>query len=155
MSLALAARLAGVDGEPGRVRQDLNAIWYSYPFTRKAGTMVQKIDVQLVDDIDGSEAAENVKFALDGFDYEIDLSAQNAAALRSVLADYIASGRRKQRDPAGTERPRARTGQGRTDPKVARMRAWAEERGLRIGKNGRIPAYIEAEYDAAHPRPAS
>ena len=40
--------------------------------------MAQKVFVSLVDDIDGSEADETVEFGLDGVNYEIDLSAENA-----------------------------------------------------------------------------
>jgi hypothetical protein len=36
--------------------------------------MAQKIHVELVDDIDGSPAAETVTFGLDGTEYQIDLS---------------------------------------------------------------------------------
>ncbi len=36
--------------------------------------MVQKTTVQLVDDLDGSEAQETVSFGLDGTAYEIDLT---------------------------------------------------------------------------------
>lgn len=56
--------------------------------------MAQKINVILVDDIDGSEASETVRFGLDGASYEIDLNQANAAALRDSLALYVGSGRR-------------------------------------------------------------
>ena len=38
--------------------------------------MAQRVNVVLVDDLDGSEAAETVNFGLDGANYEIDLSAE-------------------------------------------------------------------------------
>jgi len=38
--------------------------------------------ISLVDDLDGKDADETMTFALDGIDYEIDLSGSNAAALR-------------------------------------------------------------------------
>jgi len=47
--------------------------------------MAQKIQTLLVDDIDGSEAEGTVRFGLDGAEYEIDLSAENALALRGAL----------------------------------------------------------------------
>ena len=40
--------------------------------------MAQKVQVLLVDDLDGGPAEETVSFALDGVTYEIDLNAQNA-----------------------------------------------------------------------------
>ncbi|HWU31412.1 MAG TPA: histone-like nucleoid-structuring protein Lsr2, partial [Marmoricola sp.] len=59
--------------------------------------MAQKISIQLIDDIDGSDAAESVSFALDGSSYVIDLSESNAAALRNALAPYVAHGQRDTR----------------------------------------------------------
>ncbi|MGY4541274.1 hypothetical protein ACVWY0_001183 [Arthrobacter sp. UYNi723] len=48
--------------------------------------MATKATVILIDDLDGGAADETVTFALDGAGHEIDLSAANAAALRSLLA---------------------------------------------------------------------
>jgi hypothetical protein len=44
--------------------------------------MAQRVQVQMVDDLDGSEASQTVPFSLDGVTYEIDLSEENASALR-------------------------------------------------------------------------
>lgn len=54
--------------------------------------MASKTVVELFDDLDGGRANETVGFALDGVEYEIDLSSANAARLREMLADYIAHG---------------------------------------------------------------
>ena len=51
--------------------------------------MAQKVQVILVDDLDGGDAEESVSFSLDGVSYEIDLSAENAEALREAA---VASG---------------------------------------------------------------
>lgn len=59
--------------------------------------MAERIQVELVDDIDGSPAQQTVTFALDGVTYEIDLSEQHAQALRSVLSRYIDCARSPQR----------------------------------------------------------
>lgn len=48
--------------------------------------MAQKIQILLLDDIDGSAADETVTFALDGVSYEIDLVSAHAAELRDSLA---------------------------------------------------------------------
>jgi hypothetical protein len=56
--------------------------------------MAQKVRIVLEDDIDGSEATQTVSFGLDGTSYEIDLSEQNARALRDGLALYVGHGRR-------------------------------------------------------------
>ena len=51
--------------------------------------MAQKVQVLLVDDLDGSEATETVSFGLDGVAYEIDLSSGNAGQLRTELAQPL------------------------------------------------------------------
>ena len=56
--------------------------------------MAQKVQVLLVDDIDGSEATETVSFGLDGVGYEIDLSSGNADELRGELAQYVEHARK-------------------------------------------------------------
>ena len=56
--------------------------------------MAQKVQVLLVDDLDGGEADETVTFALDGKTYEIDLTTSNADKLRGLLDPYVKGGRR-------------------------------------------------------------
>ena len=56
--------------------------------------MAQKVQVLLVDDLDGGEASETVSFALDGNNYEIDLSGKNATELRDSFAKYVGAARK-------------------------------------------------------------
>src|SRR3954453_11594086 len=71
--------------------------------------MAQRVNVVLVDDIDGSDAAETVTFGLDGVQYEIDLSDGHADELRAALALYIGHGRRAGgRGPSPAPPPAAR-----------------------------------------------
>lgn len=51
--------------------------------------MASKTVVELFDDLDGGRADETVSFALDGVEYEIDLSTANATALRNAMAEFI------------------------------------------------------------------
>ena len=55
--------------------------------------MTRRVTVVLQDDIDGGEPAQTMFFALDGTHYEIDLTEENAAALRDCLAPWIAVAR--------------------------------------------------------------
>ncbi|MGB4777097.1 histone-like nucleoid-structuring protein Lsr2, partial [Microbacterium sp.] len=59
--------------------------------------MARRIVHQLVDDLDGTVlgvgSGETVLFSLDGTAYEIDLTEENAAALRAALEPYIAAAR--------------------------------------------------------------
>ena len=62
--------------------------------------MAQKVQVLLVDDLDGGEASETVSFALDGSSYEIDLSGKNAEEMRDALAKYVGAARKAGRTTA-------------------------------------------------------
>jgi hypothetical protein len=108
--------------------------------------MAKTTIVQLVDDIDGSEAHETVKFGLDGLTYEIDLSNKNAAKLRNALQPYVDHGTRI----SGRSSSNARGGARR--PAVAEreqnkaIRAWAMRKGLDVAPRGRIRAEIIEQY---------
>lgn len=106
--------------------------------------MAQKINVELVDDIDGGVADETIVFGLDGKQYQIDLSADNGKALRETLAEWIGAARkagttaakRNVRKPANTE--------------TTLIRTWAAENGLKVAERGRIPQQILDQYRAAN-----
>lgn len=109
--------------------------------------MAQKIQVVLLDDIDGGDAEETVQFALDGTAYEIDLSAKNAKAMRDTLADYVASARKAGRG-GGTRRRSGGSSDSRQ--RTGEIRAWAKQQGLKVSERGRVSADIVAQYEAAH-----
>jgi Lsr2 len=48
-----------------------------------------KVQVLLPDDLDGSAAEGTVRFGLDGTEYEIDLNAEHARALRDALSRNV------------------------------------------------------------------
>ncbi|WP_214405545.1 histone-like nucleoid-structuring protein Lsr2 [Pseudonocardia lacus] len=114
--------------------------------------MAQKVETRLVDDLDGSEAAETVRFALEGRQYEIDLSEDNAARLRNSLADFVASARR-----AGGARGvrAAASGSGVAAPSRkatdrehgAAVREWARANGFEVSSRGRISTEILTAYE--------
>src|SRR5947209_1272394 len=105
--------------------------------------MAQQVNIVLVDDIDGSEAEETVSFALDGKEYEIDLSAKNAAALRDAVAPYVGHARR-----ASGRRRGARGANG--GPSPADIRVWARENGFDVPDRGRVSTEVRDAYMAAH-----
>lgn len=111
--------------------------------------MAKKVVITLVDDLDQSTPAdETVSFSLDGVNYEIDLSADNAAALRDALSLYIGHAERVggRRATRGAGRGAAA---GRRGP-VSAVREWARNNGYTVNERGRIPADIQAAYDKAH-----
>ena len=118
--------------------------------------MVQKTTVQLVDDIDGSEAAETLSFALDGTEYEIDLSEARAAWVRETLSQYIVAARRTGGSGPGRRGGRRGSGTASSSPsssdrqRTAEIRSWAREQGLEVNDRGRIPNQVVQAYEAAH-----
>lgn len=106
--------------------------------------MAQRVEIQFIDDIDGTQADGTVRFGIDGVQYEIDLSKQNAEKLAAVLAPYIDAGRRVN----GARRHDLTAVPGRHDQSA--VRDWARSQGLRVSGRGRIPAEILSRYRAAH-----
>lgn len=112
--------------------------------------MAQKVQVLLLDDVDGKEAAETVTFGLDGVDYEIDLSSDNAQALREGLASWI--GHARKSGGRGAARPSAapKRSASRSSSNASELRAWARENGFQVSERGRISEQIRQAYAAAH-----
>ncbi|WP_410583956.1 histone-like nucleoid-structuring protein Lsr2 [Amycolatopsis sp. lyj-108] len=118
--------------------------------------MAQKVSVEIIDDLDGGAATQTVPFGLDGVQYEIDLSGENAQALRDELERYVAAGTRtggrKLRVAAGQStggHSRATTPTDRE--RNQQVRAWASVNGYAIADRGRIPNEIYEAFDNAGP----
>ena len=109
--------------------------------------MAQKIQVLLVDDLDGGEAEGTVRFGLDGVDYEIDLSAEHAEALRRALAPFIDAARRGP--GAGRQQGRGGRRAGASGLDTTEVREWARAQGIEVKDRGRIPAEVVARFKAA------
>ncbi len=111
--------------------------------------MARTVQVQLLDDIDGSQADETLKFGLDGTNYEIDLSTKHAEKLRASLAKFVLKSRRLSRSrvtATGRSRPStpARTDRAQNQA----IRDWAKAKGIEVSDRGRIPASILEQYQA-------
>ncbi|MEU6389950.1 Lsr2 family protein [Streptomyces sp. NPDC046939] len=111
--------------------------------------MAQKVEVLLIDDLDGGEADETLTFALDGKTYEIDLKAKNADKLRKALQPFVGAGRKVGRTTSAGNRGRASAAAGGNSD-TAKIRAWAKENGHDINDRGRVPASIREAYEAAN-----
>ncbi|NMH97461.1 histone-like nucleoid-structuring protein Lsr2 [Pseudonocardia acidicola] len=115
--------------------------------------MSQKVEVRLIDDVDGSEASTTVSFALDGRDYEIDLSEDNRRRLDDMLRPYLAAARRAGRRAAAPARGRVTSPVDRAHNDA--VRAWARGNGHQVSARGRIPAQILQAYEARDSAPAA
>ena len=109
--------------------------------------MSKKTIVTLVDDLDGTDAAETIAFAVDGAAYEIDLSADNAAALRAAFEPYVKAARRSSASRRGGRRSSSADSGGAASPKE--IRAWAADNGVDVPARGRIPAGVHEQFLAA------
>ncbi|WP_309068816.1 Lsr2 family protein [Microbacterium sp.] len=114
--------------------------------------MARKIVHQLVDDLDGTllepGEGETVLFSLDGKSYEIDLTADNAQALRDDFDKYISAARRMSSGTSASASPRGRRRNGQTD--YGPVREWAKKNGYTVSERGRVPAAIIEAYEAAN-----
>ena len=111
--------------------------------------MAQRVQIILEDDYDGSEADETVAFALDGAEYEIDLSSANAAELRDALAPWLAHARKV----GGRKRTRSAARASSSDSSsgsTSEIRAWAVENGMDVSSRGRISSEVRQAYEQAH-----
>jgi hypothetical protein len=109
--------------------------------------VAQKVETRLVDDLDGSDAAETVSFAFEGREYEIDLSQDNAARLRDGLAEFVAAARRTG---GGNRRaPAARSASRSTYDReqALAVREWARANGFEVSERGRIPRIVIEAYE--------
>ncbi|MFB0628812.1 Lsr2 family protein [Streptomyces sp. AB3(2024)] len=111
--------------------------------------MAQKVQVLLVDDLDGGEADETVTFALDGKTYEIDLTTANAEKLRGLLDPYTKGGRRTGGRVSAGRAKGGRAAASAGNPDTAEIRAWAKVNGYNVNDRGRVPADIREAYEKA------
>lgn len=111
--------------------------------------MSSKTVVELIDDIDGGEATQSVDFAIDGVNYKIDLSDENAEALRDRLAPFVESARKvtASRTAKTYTRRQGRAPLGRAQSQA--IREWARANGEKVSDRGRIPAELATRFQAA------
>ena len=108
--------------------------------------MAQKVQVLLIDDLDGSAADGTVRFGLDGTEYEIDLNAEHAQALRDALSRYVQAARRAG---GGARRPARGGRRAAGGAQSTEVREWAKAQGIEVKDRGRVPAELVARFKAA------
>jgi hypothetical protein len=132
--------------------------------------MATKIRTLLIDDLDGSPAERTVRFALDGQDYETELSVPHLLELTESLGKYIGAARIVANGHARGRGKRGRKTPGRavTPPSPGRapetvlaapdmhvdrdaIRQWAQANrpDLDVKARGRVSAAAVSAYNAA------
>lgn len=106
---------------------------------------------RLVDDLDGTDAAETVSLALDGVSYEIDLSSEHAGELREVLSRFVSHARRtggrvQRGRPAVPEKASSGGTQAEQRAHTKAVRVWAKANGFMVSARGRIPVRVLEAY---------
>lgn len=120
----------------------------------KLAHMVQRTIIRRLDDIDGSDADETVRFAIDGGVYEVDLNREHADELREALARYQRAGRRvarwRLRESQVTQAQVGRVAARRDPAQMAAIRSWAAENNWPVSPHGRIPQSVIDAWEEAH-----
>jgi Lsr2 len=126
--------------------------------------MAQRQVTVFTDDISGEELedGETITFALDGVEYEIDLSGEHAEQLRDALDPYVRNGRRiggrsarSSRSSGSGSRRSSDSGSSSRESSggghdTRAIREWAQAHGHKVSERGRIPASVVEAYQAAH-----
>ncbi|AKK08803.1 histone-like nucleoid-structuring protein Lsr2 [Corynebacterium testudinoris] len=112
--------------------------------------MARREITQYFDDIDGTPLTDDqvhtVRFSVDGSDYIMDLSEDNATRFLELLAPYVKAA---QPAPAARKsRTRATGGAKRLNSR--RIRQWAQEQNIEVSDRGTIPKHIIEAYNEAH-----
>jgi len=140
--------------------------------------MADKMNVSLVDDLDGTPAAETLRFGFDGVEYSIDLSKKNARMIKADMARWVKKATRVGRAAAGASRPvkavskpavkakptvkpAAKAAQKAAPkakvavkvssggPSTAEVRAWAKTQGITVPQRGRLSPDLVTQFKAA------
>ncbi|AWK70798.1 MULTISPECIES: histone-like nucleoid-structuring protein Lsr2 [Rhodococcus] len=117
--------------------------------------MAKKVTVTLIDDVDQEASAdETVEFGLDGVQYEIDLSSENAAKLREQLDVWVSHARKvssRKRGKTVAAAPAATKSRVSVDrEQSAAIREWARKNNKKVSARGRISAEIIDAYNKAN-----
>ncbi|WP_217274956.1 Lsr2 family protein [Rathayibacter sp. VKM Ac-2835] len=111
--------------------------------------------VDLVDDLTGAlippGRGRTVDFSVDDDAYEIDLTAANIGYLHLALARFVDAARPLSPARVAPRVTAVAASAGRKSPEMlAAIRHWARRHGYEVPRSGRVPADVQAAYDAAH-----
>jgi uncharacterized protein YoxC len=101
-----------------------------------------------VDDIDGTEAAGEFTFAVNGTSYAIDLSEANVKEFEAAIAGFVESARKvgKLATASTSKNSRASSTLRQSREQTAAIREWARKAGYNVSSRGRIPAEVQKAF---------
>ena len=109
--------------------------------------MAQSQTITYTSDLSGKAIEDNdaptVRYAWDGTEYEIDLTADEAEKMYKALEKYLSVSRKVGKTTRNTYKAKA------TKSDAAEIRAWAQSHGIDVPAKGRIPATVREQYEAA------
>jgi hypothetical protein len=116
--------------------------------------VAKKTITRLLDDLSGGDADQTVRFAFDGFTYEIDLSDRNVEKFRAAIQPYIEAGSRLGRVNGSSGVRYHQTKLPASDrAENSRIREWAHANGYELADRGRIPQTVMDAYASDTPNP--
>jgi Lsr2 len=116
---------------------------------REHAAMAQKVEVKLIDDLDGGTADETISFSLDGTQYVIDLSEKHATQLRESMAKYVEAAR-KEKNVRATGRGGRTATAAASGPDTSEVRTWAKAQGYEVSERGRVAKDLIVKFQEAH-----
>lgn len=116
--------------------------------------MARNVRIILIDDLDGKELApeeaHTITFALNGAEYEIDLSKKNADAMEKAFSRYVEAARKMRKASTNKAKNRSALVDAGTGVNPKEVRKWAVGEGLIPGgSRGRIPNEVVEKYKVA------
>lgn len=112
--------------------------------------MAKQIIQKLIDDLDGEQADVTIKFGLDGKNYEIDLSNENAETFRTIMERFVNAGTRVSWSSKNGSIPVRHVNRSLSDREQnAAIRNWANKNGYEVSERGRIPQHVTEAFHAA------
>ena len=111
--------------------------------------MAQRVSVSYACDYDDKEIPagqqRNIKFGIDGQEYEIDLCARHGERLSEVVAKFTEHARK-----ATGREPKRRRRTTANRQRSAEIRAWAKNSGIEVSDRGRIPGHVLVGFESSH-----
>lgn len=112
--------------------------------------MAQKVNVVLVSDLSGAEIedgkGETVSFALDGVQWELELTNKEADKFRGLFQDYVAVARKT----GGRAKRGSGSAKSSNREELQQMREWLRANGHEVSDRGRISQELQDIYRAAN-----